>query len=67
MADVAVGSFLDTGSDYKPYRYLREPPENYDSVKGYASSSDIYVVYENVKAYPRFLVEIEYRLKWRII
>ena len=46
----------------KPNSALKMPPTNpannkmFDSVKGYSLGSDIFMVYQSNKAYPRYLV-----------
>ena len=57
LADVAVGKFIETGTNNAPYKSLTKEPDGYDSVKGNTCNSDVYMVYENVKAYPTFLVQ----------
>lgn len=57
-AEVLLGDYLEYPMDGT----LRLPPfkpqtnNRYDSVKGVSGPSDVYMVYENYRAYPRYLV-----------
>ena len=35
---------------------LKEPPEGFESVKGHTGGSDVYMVYENNRTYPHFVI-----------
>jgi hypothetical protein len=63
---VALGDDIDRPSD----RSYKIPPEKqstsrifavdrYDSIKGNIGGSDIYIVYENSRAYPDYLITFE--------
>ncbi|KAF0984709.1 hypothetical protein FDP41_000608 [Naegleria fowleri] len=64
LADVLLGDYIEIRSDNS----LRLPPEKpgistsvfatvrYDSVKGFTGDSDVYIVYQNSKAYPSYLI-----------
>ena len=68
MAEVLLGDYPfipDPEDEVKraPNRKLTKPPNNpannnkmFDSVKGYTKGSDVYMVYQFNKAYPRYLV-----------
>ena len=45
------------------YSNLKVCPEGFDSIKGNVGGSNVYMIYENVKAYPSYLVEFTYK-KW---
>ena len=57
LAEVLLGDYAKLG---KNKSLLRPPPKPdgtpYDSVKGQTGNSDVYMVYNNCKAYPRYLV-----------
>ena len=49
--------------ELKPDNTLKMPPliegdniKRYDSVKGFANGSDVYMIYSNKKAYPEYLI-----------
>ncbi|KAG2386789.1 hypothetical protein C9374_001824 [Naegleria lovaniensis] len=64
FADVLLGDYVETPSNNS----LRLPPEKpgqstsafasvrYDSVKGFTGNSDVFIVYQNSKAYPSYLI-----------
>jgi hypothetical protein len=54
FAEVTIGNCIDTGSNNN--NSLKEPPAGYDSVKGHTNGSDVYMVYENSRTYPHFVV-----------
>lgn len=60
LADVAVGLTDDAGAGGGKYADCMECPQGFDSVMGNVGGSDVYVIYENVKAYPRYLVQFKY-------
>ena len=61
-AKVAIGQSVPLPSDNK----LRVPPlksttngkleESYDSIQGYTGNSNIFIIYENSRAYPQYLI-----------
>ena len=61
-AKVAIGQSVQLPSDNK----LRVPPlkptqngkseESYDSIQGYTGNSNIFIIYENSRAYPHYLI-----------
>jgi hypothetical protein len=58
LAYVITGNSIDLPSNSA----LRAPPADatgkpHDSVKGHTGGSDIYIVYENLKCYPGYLVK----------
>ena len=64
LALVNIGSIADVEYDEKITRSFRSPPDGKDSVRGKAeyrankemTSSEIFVVYANKKAYPMYYV-----------
>ena len=58
LAEVVLGNSVELPST----RELMEPPftkdgsKRYDSVTGYTCGSNVFMVYANIKAYPRYLV-----------
>jgi len=43
-------------ADMPPKKDLIKPPDNYDSVSGDTSGSKVYMVYENGRGYPEYLI-----------
>ena len=61
-AKVALGEFVQLQPNHS-YRIPPEKPdkkkfavERYDSIKGNTGGSDIFIVYENSRAYPSYLI-----------
>lgn len=58
LAEFLIGkcdeSELSNNSKTKLYK---SAPLGFDSVKGITGGSDVYIVYANVKTYPKYLVE----------
>jgi hypothetical protein len=65
-ARVAVGDFIELPRN-QSYKIPPEKKstsglfsvERYDSIKGNSSGSDIYILYENSRAYPDYLITFE--------
>lgn len=55
VCDVNVGKFYKTNSDGQ----IKKPPKGYDSVKGNTGGSDVFIIYENGKTYPRYLISYQ--------
>lgn len=58
LAEVLLGDYVLLGSNSGLRRPNTKPDgvTLYDSVKGQTGGSDVYMVYNNCKAYPRYLV-----------
>ena len=57
LADVLLGKHKEIPYDSNVTPQLKCAPDHYDSVKGNTRGSDVYMVYANVKTYPRYLIE----------
>lgn len=49
---VNVGYFKELKSNGS----IKKPPEGYDSIKGNTGGSDVFILYENGKCYPKYLI-----------
>jgi len=58
LADVIIGETIEMSGNSN----LKAPPQRpgsnqlYDSVSGHTGGSKVYIVYKNVKTYPRYLI-----------
>ena len=64
VAEVILGESTEVASDQN----IKRPPiknkktyEKYDSIKGFTNDSFVYIVYENNRAYPYYLITYDYR------
>jgi hypothetical protein len=58
LAEVVLGNSVElppTGNLYEPPK-TSDGSRNYDSVTGHTNGSKVYMVYANIKAYPRYLI-----------
>jgi len=53
-ARVAIGKYFDYGLTQRGD--LKKPPDTYDSVSGETAGSKVYMIYENGRAYPEYLI-----------
>ena len=63
LARVALGDFIEQPSNNsyvlppeKPQGNKQFAKARYDSIKGYTGGSDVYIIYENGRAYPEYLI-----------
>ena len=62
LASVNLGDVANVPQSDPNRGSLKRPPNNKDSVKGNTNGSDVYIIYANKQAYPKFYVEYEYDL-----
>ena len=56
LAEVLLGDYVLLSSQRLSRPNAKPDGTLYDSVKGQTGGSDVYMVYNNCKAYPRYLV-----------
>ena len=56
LAEVLLGDYVLLSSQKLSRPNAKPDGTPYDSVKGQTGGSDVYMVYNNCKAYPRYLV-----------